>query len=138
MPRQSPLGPFVQGASGAAARPRRASKNGWSKCAPSLPTRSGRTTNASRCWLLRQSSRKDCPSREQSLSIPSLSRTPSLSDRSPCPPGASRSSSVLVMDPGEDRGLLAEPLVRARALVVADVLGDDALEVPVVEHEDVR
>jgi hypothetical protein len=35
------------------------------------------------------------------------------------------------------RGLLAEPLVRACAVVVADVLGDDALEVPVIEHDDV-
>jgi hypothetical protein len=34
-------------------------------------------------------------------------------------------------------GLLAEPLVRACAVVVANVLGDDALEVTVVEHEDV-
>jgi hypothetical protein len=28
-------------------------------------------------------------------------------------------------------------LVRARGVVVADVLGDDALEVPAVEHENV-
>jgi hypothetical protein len=35
------------------------------------------------------------------------------------------------------RGLLAEPLVRACAVVVADVLDDDAFELPVVEHEDV-
>jgi hypothetical protein len=35
------------------------------------------------------------------------------------------------------RGLLAEPLVRACAVVVANVLGDDALKVPVVEHQDV-
>ena len=33
--------------------------------------------------------------------------------------------------------LLTEPLVRARGIVVADVLGDDALEVPLVEHENV-
>jgi len=33
--------------------------------------------------------------------------------------------------------LLADPLVRACAIVVTDVLGDDPLEVPVVEHEDV-
>jgi hypothetical protein len=32
------------------------------------------------------------------------------------------------------RGPLAKALVRACAVVVADVLGDDALEVPVVEH----
>jgi hypothetical protein len=30
-----------------------------------------------------------------------------------------------------------DPLVRARGVVVADVLGDDALEVPAVEHENV-
>ena len=36
-----------------------------------------------------------------------------------------------------DRGLLMDPLVRARGVVVADVLGDDALEVPAVEHENV-
>jgi hypothetical protein len=35
------------------------------------------------------------------------------------------------------RGLLAAPLVRACAVVVADVLGDDALEVPVIEDQDV-
>ena len=35
------------------------------------------------------------------------------------------------------RGLLAEPLVRPGLIVVADVLGHDALEVPVVEHQDV-
>jgi hypothetical protein len=34
------------------------------------------------------------------------------------------------------RGLLAEPLVRACAVVVADVLGDEALEVPVLEHQE--
>jgi hypothetical protein len=36
-----------------------------------------------------------------------------------------------------DRGLLMEPLVRARAAAVANVLGDDALEVRCVEHENV-
>ncbi len=36
-----------------------------------------------------------------------------------------------------DRGLLTDPLVRARGVVVADVLGDDALEVPGVEHKNV-
>ena len=36
-----------------------------------------------------------------------------------------------------DRGLLPEPLVRARGVVVADVLGDDALEVAAVQHENV-
>ena len=30
-----------------------------------------------------------------------------------------------------------DPLVRARGVVVADVLGDDALEVAAVEHENV-
>ena len=35
-----------------------------------------------------------------------------------------------------DRGLLAESLVRACGVVVADVLTDDALEVPVIEHQD--
>jgi hypothetical protein len=36
-----------------------------------------------------------------------------------------------------DWGVLVEPLVRAGGVVVADVLGDDAPEVPVVEHEKV-
>jgi hypothetical protein len=36
-----------------------------------------------------------------------------------------------------DRGLLAESLVRARGVVVADILADDALEVAVIEHQDV-
>ncbi len=36
-----------------------------------------------------------------------------------------------------DRGLLTDPLVRACGVVVADVFGDDALEVPAVEHENV-
>jgi hypothetical protein len=36
-----------------------------------------------------------------------------------------------------DRGQLVDPLVRARGVVVADVLGDDALEVPAGEHEKV-
>src|SRR5258708_2966376 len=36
-----------------------------------------------------------------------------------------------------DRGLLVDPLVRSRCVVVADVFGDDALEVPAVEHENV-
>ena len=36
-----------------------------------------------------------------------------------------------------DGGQLVDPLVRARGVVVADVLGDDALEVPAVEHENV-
>ena len=36
-----------------------------------------------------------------------------------------------------DRSPLVNPLVRARGVVVADVLGDDALEVPAVQHENV-
>jgi hypothetical protein len=36
-----------------------------------------------------------------------------------------------------DLGLLMDPLVRADSVVVADVLGDDALEVPGVEYENV-
>ena len=36
-----------------------------------------------------------------------------------------------------ERGLLMDPLVGARGVVVADVLGDAALEVPAVEHENV-
>ena len=36
-----------------------------------------------------------------------------------------------------DGGLLIEPLLRARGVVVGDVLGDDALEVPGVEHKNV-
>ena len=36
-----------------------------------------------------------------------------------------------------DRGLLVDPLMTARGVVVADVLGDDALEVPAVEDENV-
>ena len=36
-----------------------------------------------------------------------------------------------------ERGLLVDPLVRARGVVVADVLGDDAVEVPDVEDEKV-
>jgi hypothetical protein len=32
---------------------------------------------------------------------------------------------------------MTDPLVRARGVVVADVLGDDALEVPGVEHKNV-
>ena len=38
---------------------------------------------------------------------------------------------------GSAGGSLVDPLVRARGVVVADVLGDDALEVPAVEHENV-
>ena len=60
--------------------------------------------------------------------------------------------SIRVMQPAEDRegddvplggavrchwGLLAKPLMRAGAAVVADVLSDNALEVPIVEHQDV-
>ena len=65
---------------------------------------------------------------------------------------ASCGPSILVMEAAEhgegddvplgravrrDRGLLTDPLVRARGVVVADVLGDDALEVPGVEHKNV-
>src|ERR1019366_168964 len=59
--------------------------------------------------------------------------------------------SIIVMDAAEhwegddvslgralcmDRRSLPEPLVRPSVVVVADVLGNDAVEVPVVEHED--
>ena len=37
---------------------------------------------------------------------------------------------------GGNRRLLAEPLVRARGVEVADVLGDHAVQMPVVEHQD--
>jgi hypothetical protein len=36
-----------------------------------------------------------------------------------------------------DRRPLLDPLVRPTVVVVADVLGNDAVEVPVVEREDV-
>src|SRR5580658_4897428 len=73
------------------------------------------------CRLLRRSGRKPCPSRD-SLVIVMESAEDRQGDDLPVD-GALR----------RHRGLLAEPLVRACAVVVADVLGDDALEVPVVE-----
>ena len=66
--------------------------------------------------------------------------------------GSSGGSSVVMMKAAEDRerddaplvgaiggyrSLLAKSLVRARGVVVARVLGDDALEVPVIEHQQV-
>ena len=48
-----------------------------------------------------------------------------------------RDDGALVGALRRDRGLLAESLVRACSVVVADILTDDALEVPVIEHQDV-
>src|ERR1019366_5932322 len=85
---------------------------------------------------------------EEGRDLPPVLATSPIGGKKECPSGG---SSVIMMETADDRerddvalggalrgdrGLLAESLVRARGVVVADVLTDDALEVPVIEHQD--